>query len=225
MVHGSGEEREAGASERTKQCVGCDSGVGVPHVHIDDVVESLQEDHEDAPADEDTSEDLRNPGDVRAARPREPEEPDRQQQCAQYHRWETFFRDDFSVLLQLAGEARLGNDGDGKAAAHHTKQDTEERESANALVPAPLFLERDRIRFEEQVQDAVDERHVDGNQQQNRLAEQHGEGTEEVRVDDRLEIELHRIGLRMDRPVLCREPDALRAVLQDLLMARLRHKE
>jgi hypothetical protein len=48
MEHRGGEQREACASKAPEERIGRNGRVGVHHVHIDDVAQALNEDHEDS---------------------------------------------------------------------------------------------------------------------------------------------------------------------------------
>jgi hypothetical protein len=99
VVHSSREQRESTARKRSQECIGSDGRVRMPHVNIDDVVQPLQENHQNSPSDRDPGQDLRNPSDMRAAGPSKPEEADREDECTENHRRETFFRDNSIMFL------------------------------------------------------------------------------------------------------------------------------
>lgn len=66
------------ASKTSKKRVGCNRRVGVHHVHVDQVVQPLHENHQNPSANGNASQDLRDPEDVRARCPGEPEQTDRE---------------------------------------------------------------------------------------------------------------------------------------------------
>jgi len=112
VVHLRSKERETCTSQRPEKSVGCDGTVCMPHVDVDNVVQPLQENHQDSPTDRDTGNDLRHPGDVWAAGPRKPEKSDWEDEGAEDHGWETFFWDDSSMLLHLASKSCFGDNTD-----------------------------------------------------------------------------------------------------------------
>lgn len=158
MIHGRREKREACPGSRSQEGIGSNGRVGVPHVDINDIVQSLQENHQDAPTDGDSCDCLGHPGDVGRAGPGEPEETDGEDDAAENHGWETLFWNDLSMFLELASEASLGDDAgresaldiligergnvrDSQSTKKNTNTNTKEWQSTNTLVPATLFLE------------------------------------------------------------------------------------
>lgn len=152
----------------------------MPHVDIDDVVQALQENHQDTPSDEDTRDDLGDPGDVGVGGPGKPEEADGEDEGTEDHGGETFFGDHFAVLFELAREARFGDPGNGSRAEEDPDEDANEGESAEAGCPAPRLLEGDGVGFEEEVEDAVDEGHVEGDEEEDRFLKEHDERAEKI---------------------------------------------
>lgn len=129
----------------------------MPKVHIDDIIQTLQKDHEDTPADENARNDLWYPGDMGITGPGKPEEPDGEDDSTKDHRWQALFWDDAAVLLELAGETGLRDPDDGAAAEEHSDEDTNERKGPYTLIPATTFLEGNGVGFKEEVENAVDE--------------------------------------------------------------------
>ena len=114
MVHGRAEEGEAGPEEAADEGVGGDGAVGVEQVHVDDVLEALDEDDEHGAADGDGGDDFRHPARARVARPREPEEADGKDDGADDHGWEAALGDgETGGFGVLAGEDcdGVGDDG------------------------------------------------------------------------------------------------------------------
>ncbi|TGO30796.1 hypothetical protein BPAE_0003g00810 [Botrytis paeoniae] len=152
----------------------------MPHVDIDDVIQALQENHQDTPSDENTRDDLGDPGDVGVGGPGKPEESDGEDEGTEDHGGETFFGDHSAVFFELAREARFGDPGDGAGAEEDADEDADEGEGAEARGPAARLLEGDGVGFEEEVEDAVDEGHVEGDEEENWFLEEHDEGAEEI---------------------------------------------
>ena len=61
MVYGSSKERKSGSQPTSEERAGGDCTVGVPLVAVNQVVETSYEDDENARADRDSGEELRNP--------------------------------------------------------------------------------------------------------------------------------------------------------------------
>lgn len=99
-------------------------------------------------------------------------------------------------------------------AEEYSNSDTDEWKSTDTLVPSTLFLEGDRIRLEEQVEDTVNQSHVDCEEDQNRLSGEHVEWPEQVGLNDGFHVNLHSVGLAVNSPVLGLKSDFLCSVLQ-----------
>ena len=203
MIHGRRKQREPSTGQGSHERVGRDGAVGVHQVDVDDVAQPLQEDEHDTRSGRDAGEHLRHPGYVRGRGPGEPEEADREEEGADYHGEEALFGDGFSAVgdhfLLEACVGCVGYDGD---ADYDAEGYAEEGERADALVPASNFLECDGVGFEEEVEDAVDEGHVDCDEDEDGLERHHDEWAEDVFVDDVLHVDLLLIRGRMDRPIL-----------------------
>ena len=215
LVHDGREKREGGAGQRADESVGREGAVGVQEVDVDDVVQPLHEDEQDAHADGHAREDLWHPGDVRAAGPREAEQPRGEEGAAEDHGREALLGDDAAVLAQLAGEARLRDGGDDGDAEEDAAGDAEEGEGPHAGGPAALALERDWVGFEKKVQYSVDGGHVDGDEKEDGLEEEHGEGAEEVFRQDLAEVDAGFVELSVEGPVPGGEAEASGAALED----------
>ena len=114
VVHGGAEEGEPGAEEAAHERVGGDGAVGVEQVHVDDVLEALDEDDEHGAADGDAGDVLRYPARARVARPREPEEAHGEDDGADDHGGQAALGDGETGLAGvLAGEDcdGVGDDG------------------------------------------------------------------------------------------------------------------
>lgn len=201
MIHLCREQRESGSRDAPDQCISSDAGICIHQVTVDDVIDALQEDHENAHPDRDAGQDLRDPCNVWGTRPGKPKEAGWQHKGANDHWWETLFRDEAALLLHLACEARLGDVGHDNGTHDHADGEGEEGERANAEIPAAFFLEGDWICFEEEIQDAVDESHVESNEEEDGFLDQHLEWTEEVAGHDVREPGLPFIDLGMECPV------------------------
>ena len=162
-IHLRCKKRESTTKQRSYKGIGRNSRVGKHHIHIDDVVQALHEDNQDAQADWHTGNNLRYPRDVGSRGPAEPEKTDGQEDGGDHHGYEAFFGDDMAVFGEFAGEAGLRGVDDKTDAEQDTDQNTNEGEGGNAFIfPAAYFAEGDGVGFEEEVEDAVDEGKIDG---------------------------------------------------------------
>ena len=105
MVHGYGEQREACAEEATHERIRRDSRVGHFQIHVDDVLEALDENHEHGRPDGDPGYHLCWPGRAWVRRPAEPEEADGEEDGACNHGRKAAFWDEHTWSgCNLAGE-------------------------------------------------------------------------------------------------------------------------
>ena len=203
MVHGRSEQRESSAGQRSHERIGRDGAVCVHEVNVDDVAQPLQENQEDPGSGRYAGDDLRYPGNMRVGCPGEPEQADWEQEGADDHRDQSLFGYRLSAVgFHLLPEACVGCVDDDGDADDDADGDAEEREGADAVVPASHFLECDGVGFEEEVEDPVDDGHVDCYQDENWLERHHEEGTEEVFIDDFLHGDFVFVCRRMYCPVL-----------------------
>lgn len=86
VIHGCSEHGEPGTGKSSNKRVRCNSRIGVPQVNVNKVIQTLQEDHEDSPSDENARDSLRNPSDVRTTRPRKPKKSNWEDNGTKDHR-------------------------------------------------------------------------------------------------------------------------------------------
>lgn len=146
IEHVRGEEREAGASQRTQEGVGGNSGGGEHEVGVDEVVEGLQEDGQEPKTGHEPRKSGHNPVDVGAvARPAEPEETAGEGHTAVDDRWQTpFWNRDVVISLELTIVACLGQH-DIETGQEHPDDHPEVWQSSNTTVEAMDLLENDRV--------------------------------------------------------------------------------
>ena len=84
----------------------------------------------------------------------------------------------------------------------HANGDAEERERADAEVPAALFLEGDGVGFEEEVQQTVDEGHVEGEEEEDWFLDQHSKRAKQVAIYNVGKSGLLFVDLGVESPVL-----------------------
>lgn len=154
--------------------------------------------------------------DVRARSPAEPEQTDGEEDGGGDHGEQAFLGREAAVLLKLAGESGLSDDDDEGDADEDADQDAEEGQGGDTGVcPVADFHEGDGVGFEEEVEDAVDEAHVDGEEEEDGLEHEHGEGAEEVFEDEVFEGWGAFVELRMEGPVAGFFAESLCAALEE----------
>jgi hypothetical protein len=99
LEHLRREERECSSNPGPEERVCGNGAVGVHLVHIDEVVQPLQEDHHDTHPDRSSGYDLRPRCDRWITRPAEPEESYRQNTAADDHGDESLFGNDVAFFL------------------------------------------------------------------------------------------------------------------------------
>ena len=216
MIHGGREHGKPGAGEGAEEGICRDGAVGVHEVHVNDVGQALQENHHDARADGNAGEDLRDPGDVGVRRPGEPEEAEGEEEGADDHGDEAFLGDGLpGIGGHLGLVAGLGGVGDDSDAEDDADGDAEEGEGAEAEAPAALLLEGDGVGFEEEVDHPVHEGHVERDEQEDGLEEEHLPRAVEVFGHDFAAVDAVFVEGGVDGPVFGRVPAFGRAALQD----------
>lgn len=106
--HRRSEQRKPASSQRPNERISSDCTIRIHQVHVNDVVQSLQENHQNAPPDGNSCEDLRHPANMRIACPREPKEANRKKEGPKDHWDKSLLRNHFSMFLQLSSESSLG---------------------------------------------------------------------------------------------------------------------
>lgn len=126
VEHLDREQREPTAHAAPHERVGRDGRVREHQVHVDDVVEPLHEDDQDARPDGHARDDLRDPVHARVRGPSEPEEAHGEEDRGDHHGRETLLGDDAAVLLQFPREAGLGEVDDQARAEDDADEDAQE---------------------------------------------------------------------------------------------------
>lgn len=203
VEHVGREEREAGAAEGPQERVARD-GRGREHeVRVDEVVERLQEDGHQPEARQDARRRRHDPVHVvPVAAPAEPEDASREGDAAGDDHGETPLGDgDAIVGGQLSLVPGLVEQDDGtrnELANDHSK----ERKTRLAGVETVDALEDERISRQEQVEQTVDESHVDRQQGDNGLEKQEPHRPGKVLLEQLLEVDLDFLLLGVNAPVL-----------------------
>lgn len=128
--------------------------------HIDNIIQPLQEDQQHSSTNESSRDDLRDPNDVGVASPREPKHTDGQQSTTDNHRDHPLLGHNIAGLFHLSSESGLGEVSDEAGSKSDSDNDGCEWESTDASVPAAFLLEGDGVGFEAEVEEAVDEAHI-----------------------------------------------------------------
>ena len=108
MIHAIRKHNEPRAHPTPDKRVRRNRAIRIHEVHIDQIIQALQEDDHDAAAGEHNGHDLRPDGDVGAGGPGEPEEADGEHDAADEHGDEAFFGDDVAGALEDGREAVFG---------------------------------------------------------------------------------------------------------------------
>lgn len=129
------------------------------------------------------------------------------------------------MLLQLSSKPGLGGVGDEQATQDDTNGDREERQRADSRIPHALLLEADGVDFEKEVKDTVDETHVKGDEQKDRLEKEHSKRPQNVLLCQLPEVDLSFIRLGVQSPVSGLVPQLFRPPLQQHRRVALRVDE
>lgn len=223
VEHVGGEQRETGTGERTEKGVtgnGRSSAVKNPlaialttdkaggivnlqhEVGIDQVVQSLKENGHETEAGKDTRRGGDGPvGAGLVSSPAEPEDTSRKRDTSGNDTRKTPFGDGDSVvgleLTNIPGVLRQH----GGASDQLTEDHAEEGETGDARRHVVDTLEDKGVGRQEEVEQAINEGHVDGEQGDNGLEKEQTEGTAEVLADKLAEVHLNLLLLGMDTPV------------------------
>ena len=133
--------------------------------------------------------------------PAEPEQADGEGDPAGHDERESPFGHRTATVgrkLAIIGGHGENDDDD---AHNHPKTEGEEGEARLPGVEAMHPHEDKRVRFEEEVEDAVDEGHVEADQEEHGLDSQHDEGAGEVLGEDVAEAHFHLLLRRVNRPI------------------------
>ena len=176
-------------------------------VGVDDVVERLEEDGEEAEAGEEARERGRDPVDVAAvAGPCEPEQPDGEGGAPGDDGGEAPFRQgDVVVGGEFAVVGRLEEDDD-DAGGEHAGDGAEEGQAADARVEAVDLLEDDGVGGEEEVEQPVNEGHVDAQQEHDGFRGEDAQRPAEVLAHEFRHVHFDFLLLGVDAPVLGTAP-------------------
>lgn len=144
MQHGTYEERECGSAEAPQESVCGDGAGGVAALKsVDEVVECGLEDGEEADADEGRADARGDPVHAPTGRPREQEQARGEEDGADHHGWQAgLWHGDVAVESESLRVVALVAEVDG-CADDHAREEGEEGECADDLVPASLLLEFD----------------------------------------------------------------------------------
>lgn len=137
------------------------------------------------------------------ARPGEPEQAESKRDPTRDHRGKPpFGHGDVVVGGQFPVVRRL-QQTDGHTGKELADDHAEKRKAADARVHAMHSLKDNRVSRQEKVKQAVDERHVDTEQKDDRLGHQDSQRAAEILRHQFSEIDLDFFLLGMDSPVLC----------------------
>ena len=180
VVHLRREEREGGAEEGAQDAVCGEDAGGVDGVGVNEVVADAQKDEDHAEAEGGRGHDTHDPVDTRVVGPREAEQAEGETDGADFGRREASFGWGAEFAFGDGGVchavvALVVGDGvdDG---GEHADGDAEEGEAADAFAPAAFLLEDDGEGGEHHVKGAVDDGHIDAEEEDDGFAEEENPG-------------------------------------------------
>lgn len=173
MKHDAREQRKRAGEHTPQESISRDGAGGYFLERIDEVVQCCLEDGEEAEAHKYGADIWCDPGDIFCAGggevvvacPGEAEETACEDDGTQHHGWETGFGDGEVVVCFEAGDVEALVEEVDDGAEEDADEEGEEGEGAHDLVPAADFLEDDGECGEAEVEDAVDEGGVEGDEE------------------------------------------------------------
>lgn len=189
--------------EREKMRMKGGRGEDLQHeVGVHEIVETLQEDRQQAETGEQTGERGHDPmGRGLVSRPAEPEQAAGEGDTAEDDGEETPFRNgDAAVGFELAVVRRLG-EGDVDTRRDLAEDHAEIGQTAHAGVEVVDLLEDDGIGGEEEVEQAIDEGHVDAQEQNDGFGHEEPQRTAEILGHEFAEIDFDFFLFGVDAPV------------------------
>ena len=165
LIHIRSEERENSTEQGPQDGIRGEHRSSVDGVGVDQVVHYTEEDEHHAETERGCANDTHAPVDAGGVGPGEPENSDRKTDGSEEARGETGFRGGAGCAtcsFRSVGDPvvtiviRDGIDDGG----HHADSHTDEREAANAFVPAAALLKNDGESGEEHIQCSVYDGHV-----------------------------------------------------------------
>lgn len=172
LVHVGGEEREGGTEEGSDDGVGSQNGSGEDGVGVDKVVHDAEEYQNHSESERDTGCDADHEVDRSVVGPSEPEKSNWDSNRCNETRWETGLGGSKAVMCFGGFDIALVVPEGVSDGNQHTNHDSQEGKTADTLVPATGLLVDDRESSEHHVQGTVNDSHVKGQQEDNRLTEQ-----------------------------------------------------
>lgn len=229
MKHLAGKKWETGTCERSQECVAGNGGGSEHEVCVNKVIEGLKEDGHEAEAGEDAAEGGDNPGDVAGESsptpmivsfdlifcavgkgekgescclPSEPEDTNSKGNASGHHAWQSPLGHRNAIVpRQFAIIPGLLQDNSGTSqelSGNHTK----EGETALSRVEAVNANKDERIGGKEEIQDAINKTHVDGEGENDGFGKEETHGTRQVLLNELLEVDFDFFLLGVDAPVL-----------------------
>ena len=171
MVHGGGDEGKGGGEAAPEKGVGGDGTGGAVGKRVDEVVEGALEDDEEAESDAGQADAGRDPGETFLSGPADDEDAGGEEDGPDHHGRQTRLGH-----CTIAGGVVFQNviflvqDVDG-CADEDPRQDGEEWQGPDDVVPAALLFENDRDGSQEHVHDSIDEGGVQGDAETDGRAE------------------------------------------------------
>lgn len=172
-------------------------------IRIDDIVEALDEDGQKTEACEKTGQSWHDPVNrFFVSRPAKPKETKGEEHAANHDRWQAPFRNwNTTIGLQLlvVGSRIVDDVASNDEYAHNHAEKGQTCHTGGHMM---YTLEYERIGCEEAVEEAVNERHVECDEQDDRFGNQQSNRTRKILSYEFSEIDLNLFLLRMNAPIL-----------------------
>ena len=183
VVHLLGEEHDAGAPEGADARLGRERRGRLVLVRVDQVVVGRVVEEDEAKADGQAGEAGADPGQALVGRPGENEEADGDEPAAGHHGDEADLGGRPAVVLGHEGEVVLVDERGADGREDDADGDGDEHEARDAGAVALADLKDDGVGDEEHVQEAVQDRHVQADEEDDELGEEQLEGADQEDAD------------------------------------------
>lgn len=177
MVHLLGEQDGARTPEGADERLGGERGGGLVLVGIDEVIVGGVVEEDETETDGETGKGGANPDKMGVGSPGEDEETDGDEPAGDHHGDQADLGGGLAVVLLDLLEVVLVDDGRAQGRADDADGERNEHKTGDTGRVTLTSLEDDGVGDEEHVQKTVEDRHVERNEQHDKLAEQELEGT------------------------------------------------
>lgn len=178
VVHLLGEEDDGGTPEAADKSLGGEGGGGLVLVRVDEVVVGRVVEEDEAEADGEAAHCGTRPRELRVGGPGEDEEADGDEPAGEHHGDEADLGGRVAVVLGDELEVVLVDEGRADGGEDDSYGDRDEHEARLAGRVALALLVDDGEGDEEHVEEAVENAHVEGDEEDDELAEEELEGAD-----------------------------------------------